>query len=313
MDSLKVAFMVISLALALQFVTSVEQKTITLNLANRVLYSYKANQTEHQIKSTRIYSSQLGNNKIINQFFSVSQNKKDIVLSNEFQSRVSLCSSLKQCDNELSSIHKCVMSMNVIFYSSSIESQQRQIQTSTRYINKIKSVKLNLVLSDFTNDFLRFAQDFYTFKLTSKTLLTTTDDFVSLGFISAFMTMNSEFNTNIKYYLDFKSENKAEFIDLFEMNAGTGLLKLNKKQFLSESNNFNRKFEFYVDAQSQCSTEGPLRNRTTITLSVLNLNQTQFQVTNLIDVKRLSSTYECVKLTRKELVANKMIALAQVI
>ena len=180
-------------------------------------------------------------------------------------------------------------------------------------INKIKSVKLNLVLSDFTKDHINFAQDSYTFQLNSKTLLANKDNSVALGFITAFMDVNSEFNSHIKYYLDLEAETKAEFTELFELNSETGLLKLNRERFLGDVNNFNRRFEFHVEALSQCASEAPLKNRTTIAVTVLDLNQTQFQVLNLSDTKRVTASYECVRLTRDMLAANKVIALAQVI
>ena len=116
MDSLliKIAFLVISLTLHTVTSHTAEHQTLTLNLAQRTLFSHP-NATS-LIKATRIYSSQLDHGAL-HSFFAVSPNKRAILLTETLKSRANICAQLSHCQETLSPDHKCTMSMNVIFYS----------------------------------------------------------------------------------------------------------------------------------------------------------------------------------------------------
>jgi len=123
---------------------------------------------------------------------------------------------------------------------------------------------------------------------------------------------NVDFNPAVEYYLDFDADTKAEYIDLFDVEASTGQLTLNRKNFAANDNNFNKDFVFFVDAQVQCATESPLRRRTTVRVHVANLNATNMHVTNLIETRNLTRSFECIKLTHRDFELNTKLALTQV-
>ena len=249
-----------------------------------------------KINTTRLYSSQI-DMKLISKLFSI-HDKKQIVLKQSI-TRLDICDAVKYCNGQESLNKKCTLGLNLIFYSS-----------ETRYFDHIKPVKLSILINDFTSDNLKFQNSLYRFQLSSDDLLKSKNNLVSYGNIKAEMTINTDFNNGIEYYLDFNPEDKSELTALFQLQPETGNLLINKSEFLRNRNNFNKEFVFYVDAISQCSNENPLRNRSTIRVNVTNLNETSLHVTDLVETKSLTDSYECVKLTMKDLANNEKIALS---
>jgi hypothetical protein len=271
---------------------------------NKLLYTHPNRTT-----SARIYSNQLGD-QVLNKLFVTKRNNQEVILTDEIKGRQQLCSSMKYCEEVSKDQHYCILALNVVFYAG-IPVQQF-LQRTTRHYSQIDSVKLKLVVSDFTGDSLNFKKSDYNFQLNSESLLLAGSDLLSLGMIKAELNFNVDFNPAIEYYLDFDADTKAEYIDLFDVEASTGQLTLNRKNFAANDNNFNKEFVFFVDAQVQCATESPLRRRTTIRVHVANLNATNMHVTNLVETSDLTRSFECIKLTHRDFELNTKLALTQV-
>lgn len=280
--------------LAKSAINSIDLKSI-LN-GNKVIYNNGPISTK--INKTRLYSSQI-DIQTISKLFTI-HDKKEIVLKQSI-TRLDICKSVKYCNAQESLNKKCTLGLSLIFYSS-----------ETRYFDHIKPVQLNILINDFTTDHLKFQKNEYQFDLSSDAMLKSNSNMLSLGHIRAEMTINTDFNNAVEYYLDFSPEDKSELTSLFQIQPENGNLLINKSLFLRNRNNFNREFVFYVDAISQCANENPLRNRSTVRVNVTNLNESSLHVTDLVETKSLTKSYECVKLTMKDLANREKIALSQV-
>lgn len=236
------------------------------------------------------------------------ENKRDIALATNFRERQRLCQHLNYCDGQSS--HQCILSLTAIFYSAPL--LRNRVELTTRHYSQIRSVKLNLVITDFTKDSLKFNKNDYNFQLSAQTLMNSNDDSIQLGLIKAVLDRNTDFNSLVRYYLDFDAASKADLIELFSVDSLTGQLSLRRREFASDRNNFNKEFLFYVEAMSQCGDESPLRSRAVVRVRVVDLEAKQLHVTQLLSNINLTESFECVKLTSEELATESRIALAQV-
>jgi hypothetical protein len=256
------------------------------------LYKLESDLTRFDIKMSRLYSSQL-DEKSMRSFFRI-ENNTQVLLAHEL-TREKLCLSLKSCggvDKTFQSDFKCVLSMNLILYlSPSVRHQQN------KHFNSIKIVKINLIVSNLSDDYLQFEKQTYEFTMNATTSL--------LGSVSAFSLKNNDLNGLIKYYIVSNSlTNNA-----FQIDETTGVITANNVTLQAQS-----KFEFFVDAFMQCSFLRPLKNRTLVRVDLMsqNRNQPKLIVTNLIESKQLTtSSIECLKLSKNDFSNNVSIALAQ--
>ena len=303
---------------------------------NKTLYVHPITMSK---STTRIYSNQL-DPSILTKVFKVNNNSKNIqkiVLTSQYTHRPSLCANLKYCQNNQKSSYQCNLSLNLIFYSFPVPrvlSYISENDASSIHYSQIKSVHINLIVSDFTGDSLHFKESRYNFELNSESLMRLVNriknkinyqnNFFLVGYVKAELNLNIDFNTEVRYYLDFNADTKSELIELFNVNAENGELSLNREKFLKNSKNlFNRELEFFVDAQVQCaggeSGGGILRRRQLIRVYVVDYESLaaaeRVQVTQLVETSQLAATYECIQLNSKELLGlflNTRIALAQV-
>lgn len=266
-------------------------------LSGTYLHSNKSNLFKNATSWSRLHSNQL-NNSFLSKYFKI-VNKTNILVSNE-ANRESLCSSIKHCDESMPA-DQCVLNINLLMYLNENDTNK------TRF-NQIKLVKLNLVLSDFLNDSLEFEQTNYEFNFSLNKFQA---DKLEFGTVKAVSFKNPELNNLVKYYLDFEDKDKKDLIDLIEIDETTGSLVLNQTKLSLKS--FKLKYEFYVVAMLQCSTQKPLQNRTLIKLNLEKNEQNTkptIHLVNLIESKQLNKI-ECLKLTHKDLNTNS-IALAQI-
>ena len=292
-------------------INALNDQITAINLQNKI-YNSNENTFLHEFKpneittlfatSSKLYSTQLSE-KLINQHFSIINNTKLYLNANS--SRMQICSDLMtfQKDTFLEKRHSiCSFNLNFVLYLG-----------NANFVNQIKSIKINLIISDLSKDHLSFNRDFNEFNVDINELIENlNEDMIIIGELKASLRIDKDLNQLVKYFIDLKDEDKSKYAQLVHID--NGLLKINKT--IIQSLNTLTRFEFHVDAIVQCSsTQKPIRNRTMVILNLIHKTHMRFSYrsTNLTETKIISSNTECLLLKEKDLISNSMIALTQII
>ena len=258
------------------------------------VYNNSINLSRYDIKMSRFHSNQL-NEKSINSFFKIA-NKTNILFLNDGSNRAKL--NIKSCDKQFYAQNdKCVFSLNLILYLLT-SNKQSNIEKLVHF-NEIKVVKLSIILSDFSDDFLVFERKLYEYNVYLNESSNNSSSFISIGQINAKSAKNSDFNHLIKYYLGYKNDD-VSFGSLFRVNEQSGDLSLNKTAISTKEGS---KYKFYVDALMQPSAaQKVLKTRAIIQVNLIKDNQDKprIKITNLIDTKQLYPSVECIKFTKND-------------
>lgn len=246
----------------------------------------------------QIYSNQLNDE---NKYFSLDNTM--LVLLNQI-SRSDLCSNIKYCETNKNE-NLCILNLNFISYYNN----KRQSNTKQKHVNKIKSTKLYLLISDFTDSTttnLTFESSTYEFNVSTST--NQEEALLQIGNVKAIFKNDTDLNDIIKYYLEFKDENRIDYNNLFQIDISNGNITMNRQY-----TNSNKSFEFYVNAIGQCGIgQKPIRSKTLVKINLNEKNRIDFRVKNLIETKYLSQNIECIRLNDKELMNDSHLALAQI-
>ena len=261
------------------------------------VYNNSIDLSRYDIKMSRLHSNQL-NEKSINSFFKIA-NKTNILFLNDGSNRAKL--NIKSCDKQFYAQNdKCVFSLNLILYLLT-SSKQSNIEKLVHF-NEIKVVKLSVIISDFSDDFLVFERKLYEYNVYLNESSNNSSNFISIGQINAKNAKNSDFNHLIKYYLGYKNDDDVSFGSLFRVNEQNGDLSLNKTAISTKEGS---KYKFYIDAFMQPSAAqkaSKTKTRATIQVNLIKVNQDKprIKVTHLIDTKQLYQSIECIKFTKTD-------------
>jgi predicted transcriptional regulator YheO len=286
------------------------------------------------VKSSRLHSNQFTNVTSSQSYFSIHNSTHALHTSSNL-TRADLCASLKQCANTPATPGQCSVNLNQILYLT------RPSSSVDGYFSQIKLVKIDLLVADFDSDYLQFnSSSNYDFKISQLQLNRSQSQQMPIGFVNGSSVKNADLNTLIRYYLEFKSENRTfKLLDMIKIDEISGLVSLslaNKNELVSMLSSTNDQIEFYVNARMQCSSnQTPLFNKTRVTLTLVTneasylpqqLNETRLtapaaalraNLTSLMATRPLRITdtnSQCIKLNKQDLATSDnstLIALAQ--
>ncbi|CAF0887701.1 unnamed protein product, partial [Brachionus calyciflorus] len=268
------------------------------NLPDSFIYNSNVSTTSRTW--SRLYSNQLNDNQL-NKYFKI-VNKTSIEIT-QGTSRESFCNSIVTCTLQPNST-QCILDLSLIVYINN--------ESNKSNFNEIKLVKLQLLLSDWSNDYLYFDQLSYEFRFDPQQEYLS-DDMHEFGIVKATSFQNSDLNNLVRYYIDFEEKSKVDLMELISINQQTGSLIVNRTKLISQK--FASDYVFYVDALIKCSqNQKPLYNRTEVKLSFQSDKAIKpiINLISLVEQKKLGFKQQCFKISQNDFLNSNKIALAQI-
>ena len=239
------------------------------------------------VSSSRLHSSQLNESQLATYFTVANKTSVRVLVARPSSTpRAALCSQLAHCTHTKSTTtttsstppHTCLFDVTLLVYLSNSNSNSNSTAIAShhhRIVSEVRPIKLSLIVSDLTTDYLHFERLIYEFGVDvseEEEQLETK----SVGSVRARLHEDAELDSLVKYYAEFRDVNERRlYSPWLSVDESSGRVSV-KRRALSASRALL--VEFYVDAFVQCALgQRPLHNRTLVRLTLRPAHQQQHQ------------------------------------